>query len=127
MYVNIRNVLLSNPNSTVITLSGNIHNLLGRYNGAHTFGNYLYNDTLLNMKDRICSFVHHYQKGAMFNRALEDTAAHISKVNYPNSLYANACGYQNYIVQFPVITNGYNAVLFTRKLTASYPASIIMK
>lgn len=67
MYNAITEIHKANPNTKIVTLSGNLHNRLGSFNGNLMLGGYLMRDTINFNPDKIMSVMHYYNHGTMLN------------------------------------------------------------
>ncbi len=67
MYLDVKYCKETFPNTKIITLTGNIHNILKPYVGEHKLGSYLMNDTVLFNPQKIMSINHMYKSGTMMN------------------------------------------------------------
>jgi hypothetical protein len=122
MYLHIKKQMQNYPGYKVITLSGNVHNELIPYEGETRMGGYLKSDTELNISDKICSVDHCFGSGTSYNNEGNGTELH--KVNNDFTEYSKAVHYTNYLLLLsPPYSSDYNAIYFTRTVTASMPVN----
>ena len=113
----VKEIKLKNPNSKIITLSGNLHNSLKEMPFQKTMGSFIYNDSTFN-KAKILSISHKYAKGTTLNSHGKDIE--LRKVDYSNSIYAKSTEYNQYLL-FNLMQFGkdYNCYFFTRTVNHS--------
>jgi hypothetical protein len=115
MFENLKKAYLSDTNSVLITLSGNVHNKLLPYKEQITMGCYLkeYFGT------RVFSINHLWQEGSMYN--LTDEGLKLKTYPPSNNALDNT-GYDSYFIKniFSGM-NDYSGIFYTRKMTASLP------
>jgi len=118
MYLKIKNKIREHPAWKMITISGNVHNMLLPYKGKNKMALYLSNDKDLNISDKICSLNHQYQSGTMNNNAGNEFKIH--DVGNIESEYSRYIDYDNYLFLFPInVTVSYSGIFFTRTVTAA--------
>jgi hypothetical protein len=118
MYLKIKNKIQEHPSWKTITISGNIHNMLLPYKGKAKTAYFLINDQDLNLKDRICSLNHLYQRGSMINNS--GNGLELKQVDNSDSDYSTAVDYDNYLFLMPInVTFGYSGIYFTKNVTAA--------
>jgi len=117
MYLNIKTEMEKRPGWRTITISGNIHNMLMPYKRQNKAGYYLYHDAGLNIKDKFCSLNHQYESGSMMNNI--GNGLELREVGPFVSSYSKF-GNDHYLLLFPAnMTDPYNGIFFTRKVTAA--------
>ncbi len=118
IYIKIKKQIQINPGWKTITLSGNIHNMLLPYRDKNTMAYYLKTDKELNFSDKICSINHRYESGTMFNNS--GNGIELRQVTSPNSDYSTSVDYDSYFLLLSQkFTDSYNAIYFTKKVTAA--------
>ncbi|HET6226861.1 MAG TPA: hypothetical protein VFF27_11320 [Bacteroidia bacterium] len=118
MYVNIKNEMKKHPSSKVITLSGNMHNMLLPYKGEKKVAGFLNADKELNLEGKICSINHVYKSGTMLNNM--GKGLKLNKVNNGDTGYSKFTKYNNYFFPFQNSKQyAYSGAFFTRNVTAS--------
>jgi hypothetical protein len=118
MYLKIKNNWQAHPQWKMITLSGNIHNMLLPRNGKNKTAAYLLNDPDLNMKDKLCSLNHNYQSGTMLNNI--GNRLELREVNMGKSPYSKLTSFDNFLYIYendPL--NTYSGIFFTKTVTAA--------
>lgn len=117
MYLNIKAKLNEHPKWKTITLSGNIHNMLLPYKGQNKTASFLYNDTSLDIADKICSLNHQYQSGTMLNNI--GKGLQLRETGQIDSEYSQL-PYEMYLFLFPINYKAtYSGIYFTRQVTAA--------
>ena len=67
MYLSIKQIRKSNPNTKIVTLSGNLHNRLEPFEGRKMLGCYLMEDSTEFNSNKIASIMHSFGHGTMLN------------------------------------------------------------
>jgi len=67
MYLGVKNIKELHPKRKILTLSGNIHNMLVPFEGGVTMGSCIIKDSLAFQPSKIMSINHYYKKGTMIN------------------------------------------------------------
>lgn len=115
MYLNLKKAILQNPNWKILTLSGNIHNMLKPFRAEKKMALFLLEDPELGLKDKICSIYHRFSEGEMLNN--RGNGLELREVSNYNSNYG--VPYEKY---FSFLQSGseepYTAFFFTKKVTA---------
>ncbi len=118
MYIKIKNQIQKYPNWKIITLSGNIHNMIKPFRGNNTMGCYIINDHELNLSDKLCSINHCYNSGTMYNDV--GNGLELRQIQNFNSIYSTSVDYENYLFLYPKTkAENYNGIYFTRYVTAA--------
>jgi hypothetical protein len=118
MFLTIKKRLQAHPDWKTITLSGNIHNMLLPYAGKKKMGMYLLNDKDLNLSTGILSIRHDYALGKIWESTADGLRLYQS--DHHDSVYSKSAGHENYLLLYPAnIKSAYNAIYFTRNVTAS--------
>ena len=116
MYLKIKNEIEKHPSAVVITLSGNIHNMLLAYKGENKIARYFIKDKNSSFADNMCSLNHTFKSGSMLNNTRKGLL--LSKMDNGTSEYSKFTKYNDYLFLFPSKQYAYNGVLFTRTVTA---------
>lgn len=105
----------ADTNSVIITLSGNIHNMILPYNNKKTMGCYLKNY----FKNKYFSITNLYGGGTMHNNT--GNSLKINTVEKTNSIFDTATHYNNYflVANFQNYLKEYNGIIYTKTITAS--------
>lgn len=123
MYLNIKRELLAKPNYKLITLSGNVHNMIVSRNGQKKMTLYLMEDPELALSDSTCSLSHHFNRGAMLNNT--GNGLELRKVDYGPAVYTTATPFENYLILYKgKFQSPYSGLLFT---TVVSPAEMVKK
>jgi len=118
MYLKIKKRIQLHPDWKTITLGGNIHAMLRHYNGKTKMGLYLRDDKDLQIEKRLLSIDHCYATGSYWDNS--NNTLQIFQADDSYSILATAVDYENYLYLCSQIANkNFNAIYFTRKLTAS--------
>ena len=118
MYLKIKNRIQIHPTWKIITIGGNIHNMLQPYNNKIKIALFISNDIDLNISNKILSINHEYAIGSMLNNQGDGLKLH--EVDMTQSIYASTLDYENYLFLFPSdVKERYNGIYFTRNVTAA--------
>lgn len=118
MYLSVLEQYLQDPSIKIITLSGNIHNMLVPMGDMKTMGAHLLNDTLNFSESSLCSIRHVYSEGTLLNNT--GNGLELKKVEFEESVYSKSHTSPNYFVTYIAAQpSPYNGVLFTRKVNYS--------
>lgn len=118
MYEGIKNQKINFPNAKIITISGNIHNMLVPYNEMNTMGSYCDNDSINFPKGSICSIDHAFSEGTLLNN--EGNGLELRTIEYEESIFSESSNYNNYMVFFQTHeSNGHSSIFYTRKVSHS--------
>lgn len=116
MFINLNNKIKETSEKIIFTLSGNYHNKLEPTKHSKPMGAYLYSDSLSNVKpSRILSINHTFEKGSFYRKT--ENGMLIQNIENKNNAFAKYSNIENYLVIFPEIFGGYNAYLYTEKIT----------
>ncbi len=122
MYLKINKELEKNPNSYLVTLSGNIHNQLRIRNNVKTMGYYLQNDTNSFFKSsKILSLCHLYGPGTMMN--MMDGLFKIRTTEGYEDFYHTTTNYDNYLLIFKdkKWLKGFTGFIYSKTVSAAKP------
>jgi len=117
MYIKIKKEFEKHPSFKIITISGNIHNMLLPYKNENKVAGFLSQDKELNLADKICSLNHVYKSGTMINN--KGKGLQLYKVDNGNTEYSKFKKYEDYLFLFPSKQYAYTGVLFTRNVNAA--------
>jgi hypothetical protein len=118
LFLNLNKGFNQDSNLVVVTMSGNISNMLKPYRNAPTMGWYLQNDPRSVLKDKpILSLNVLYGAGTTMHW-LND-GYKLREVEGNAGFYAYASSYDNYLFIYPA--DEYEGILFTKTITASGP------
>ena len=120
MYIRINNALKRNPGAVLISISGRLHSLLKPLDYITPLGYYLKNEKGSMVSGaKILSVRHKYSGGTMYNATMDGDLMVRKVLLSEDDLYGSAAPSERYFLLLPSEAEGYNAVLFTRKVTAS--------
>jgi len=118
MYLNVKHQMKDHPKWKTLTISGNVHNMLLPYKGLTRMGGFLVADAELNVGDKTCSFDYFYQSGKMNGNFGDGLKLH--DVGNVETKFSKNVSFENYLFIYPALySDRYNAVFFTRQMTAS--------
>jgi len=115
MYLNIKKLKETEPDTKIIILSGNIHNMLIPYKEQKTMGYYMHNDTKIFNKDKIASINHMYGSGTMINNIGNGLELH--EVGPFENIYSTSLNYKKYLSK--LAKKSYNYILYTEEVNHS--------
>jgi hypothetical protein len=115
MYEKLIGCYPADTNAVLLTLSGNIHNIIIPFNGSKTMGCFLKE----HFGNKVCSINHIYNGGTMYNRTSEGLKVHT--VNPTNSVFSTSTNYNSYYLQNIFNIPEYSAFFYTKTVTASLP------
>ena len=118
MYLSVLEQYLQDPSIKIITLSGNIHNMLVPMGDMITMGAHLLNDTINFSDSSFCSIRHVYSEGTLLNNT--GNGLELKNIEFEESVYSNSHTSPNYFVTYTTAhPSPYNGVLYTRKVNYS--------
>lgn len=113
MYAEIVKKRIENPQYKIITLSGNMHNMLVPGQGMRTMGSYCVSDNSHFDKTRILSINHLFGGGQMLNSS--GKGLELKTIDFQENIYSQSVPLDKYIVPATIAQAGrYNYTLFTR-------------
>ena len=116
MYVKIKKQFTQHPAWKMITLSGNVHNIIST--ASTSMASYLYYDNDLNLIDKICSLNIEYLQGtcrANFGKGLEE-----KRLGHPETIYDTTFTFDKYLVLVSAkYTYQYTGFYYTKFITAA--------
>jgi erythromycin esterase-like protein len=115
MFEKILECYKANSNSVILTLSGNVHNMLLPYKVSKTMGCYLKEY----FGNKIFSINHKYNEGTMYNRTSEGLGLHT--ITPTDGLFARSTNYNSYFMQSVFKDDCNSAYFYTKTVTASLP------
>jgi hypothetical protein len=116
MYLEIKQIKMSEPNVKIITLTGNIHNRLVSNANKKKMGTYLLEDTLLPSSEKIMSINHEYNYGTMLNNTGQGLK--LQTIELSESYYKSAINSKMFLCK--AIFEGqmkYSHFLYTEQVT----------
>jgi len=116
MYLSIKKLKETEPNTKIITLSGNVHNMLIPNEEQKTMGYYICNDSITFNRDKIASIFHAFNYGTMMNNI--GNGLELSTIEPINNLYATSTAYKKYFCKL-VNKRSVNYVLYTEEVNHS--------
>jgi len=121
LYENINQYLKKDTSKMLVALSGNISNMMGKYNKHKTMAYYMMRHKASCLKGKsILSLNHAYGKGTMYNWMNDGYKFRETEGNAP--FYEYASSWDNYLFAMPdPFMKGYGGVLFSKTITASGP------
>jgi hypothetical protein len=118
MYREIRNIHIKNPNTKIVTLTGNVHNSFKPLFDKVRIGGYLLKDSVNFDSKKIMSINHDYSEGDMLNN--DGTGLKISTIERKENIYNTTLSHDMFLYRkFPEEQNEYTHILYTDKVTAS--------
>lgn len=118
MYLSIKQIRKLNPNTKIITLSGNVHNRLEPFREKKVLGCYLMEDSANFDSEKIMSIDHVFSEGKMLNADL--TGLKMRTVEREENIINTTLSYEMFLCRtFPKKQNRYTHILYTDKVTAS--------
>lgn len=118
MYLSVLEQFIKDPSRKIITLSGNVHNMLVPMGEMKTMGTYIVNDTLNFTKNSICSVQHVYSEGTMLNNT--GNGLELKNIEFEESLYSKSHSSSNYFITYTAVQpSPYNGLFYTRKINHS--------
>lgn len=118
MYIKIKKQIQKYPEWKLITLSGNIHNMLQPYKDIKTMACYLKSDKELSISDKLCSINHLYTSGAMYNNI--GKGLELTEIKNLNSIYSKSVSYDNYLLLYSDAgLRNYSGIFYTKYVTAA--------
>jgi len=118
MYLKIKRRMQLHPEWKMITLSGNIHNMLVPFDGQPKMGLFLCNDQELKIADKILSLNHCYGKGEVWDNW--GNSLKLFQVDNTSSIFTKTVDYENYLFLYPHNAQmKYSGIYYTRKVTPS--------
>ncbi|HEX5002309.1 MAG TPA: hypothetical protein VFW78_07415, partial [Bacteroidia bacterium] len=118
MFVKVKHEMMTHPNHTCITLSGNVHSMTQQFRGSPKMGYYLATDESLGLGNRVCSVSNNYSSGTMLNNS--GHGLELKTVTMNDTPYSTSVNYNNYLMLIPTIpSKACSAILFTRTITAA--------
>lgn len=115
MFEKILECYKADSNAVILTLSGNIHNMLLPYKENKTMGCYLKEY----FGNKAFSINHKYNEGTMYNRSSEGLGIHT--IPPSDGLFARSTNYNSYFMQSIFKDDCYSAYHYTKTVTASLP------
>lgn len=116
MYLSIKKLKQTEPNTKIITLSGNIHNMLIPYEEQKTMGYYICNDSITFNRDKIASIFHTFNYGTLMNNIGNGLEFH--SIEPLNNIYSTSTSYQKYFCKL-LNKPSVNYVLYTEEVNHS--------
>ena len=118
MYMEIRNIHNTYPNTKIVTLTGNVHNSFVPLFDEERIGGYLLKDSVNFDSKKIMSINHVFSEGSMLNN--DGTGLKISTFEREDNIYNTTLSYEMFLYKkFPEEQNEYTHILYTDKVTAS--------
>jgi len=118
MYREIRNIHIKNPNTKIVTLTGNVHNSFIPLFDKVRIGGYLLKDSVNFDSKKIMSINHDYSEGDMLNN--DGTGLKISTIERKENIYNTTLSHDMFLYRkFPEEQNECTHILYTDKVTAS--------
>lgn len=114
MYVGIKNQKLKFPNSKIITLSGNVHNMQTPYNNVSSMAMYCLQDSNTFSTDKICAINHVFSEGTMLNNI--GNGLELRTLTFTESIFTTSVNFPNYLILYNILNSSYNGILYTRKV-----------
>ena len=116
MYNNIKKEILIHPNYKTITISGNIHNQI--LTDRITMGKFLANDSVLNLKNKICSLNEYYIRGSMMNNS--GNGLQKKEIDYGENVISKAIDSDYFLMLAnPKKNYQWTGIFFARTITAA--------
>lgn len=116
MYLNIKKLKETEPDTKIITLSGNVHNSLIPFEEQKTMGYYIYSDTKTFNKDKIASINHMYSAGTMMNNT--GNGLELREVGPYENIYSASLDYKKYLCKL-MNKRSFNYLLYTEEVNHS--------
>ncbi|MEM1326369.1 MAG: hypothetical protein AAGI23_10465, partial [Bacteroidota bacterium] len=118
MYMEIRNIHNSYPNTKIVTLTGNVHNsFVPRFDKVR-IGGYLLRDAVHFDAKKVMSINHVFSEGNMLNSDL--TGLKMRTIEREENIYNTTLSHEMFLCRkFPKTQNHYTHILYTDKVTAS--------
>jgi len=121
LYENINEYLKKDTSRMLVALSGNISNMMGKYNKYKTMAYYMIHEKHSILKGKsILSLNHAYGKGTMYNWMNDGYKLRETEGNAPFYEYASTWDSYLFVMADPFM-KGYGGVLFSKTITASDP------
>lgn len=118
MYREIRNIHIKNPNTKIVTLTGNVHNSFIPLFDKVRIGGYLLKDTVNFDSKKIMSINHVFSEGNMLNSDL--TGLKMKTIEREENIYNTILSHEMFLYRkFPKEQNLCTHILYTDKVTAS--------
>lgn len=118
MYMEIRNIHNTYPNTKIVTLTGNVHNSFVPRHDKERIGGYLLKDSVNFDSKKIMSIRHVFSEGKMLNNDL--TGLKMRTIEREENIYNTTLSYEMFLCKkFPKEQNQYTHTLYTDKVTAS--------
>jgi len=118
MYMEIRHIRHTHPDSKIVTLTGNVHNSITPLFDKERIAGYLLKDTANFDSKKIMSINHAFSEGSMFNN--DGTGIKIRDIEREENIYNTTLSHEIFLSKkFPEEQNRYTHILFTDKVTAS--------
>ena len=119
MYISLRKEVIKDPNTKIITLSGNVHNRLTDFRGKHVFGSYCVQDQELFPANSIVAFNHLYAGGTMMNNRGDGLRVYEAQNNAGPFSVATELEQYGLLLPSSGEDQPHNAVFYTRTVTHS--------
>ncbi|MEM8527500.1 MAG: hypothetical protein AAGG68_22860, partial [Bacteroidota bacterium] len=118
MYMEIRNIHNTYPNTKIVTLTGNVHNsFIPRFDKVR-IGGYLLKDSVNFDAKKIMSINHVFSEGNMLNSDL--TGLKMRTIESEENIYNTTLSHEMFLCRtFPKEQNRCTHILYTDKVTAS--------
>jgi hypothetical protein len=118
MYMEIRNIHNTYPNTKIVTLTGNVHNSFKPLFDKVRIGGYLLKDSVNCDSKKIMSINHVFSEGNMLNSDL--TGLKMKTIEREENIYNTTLSHEMFLYRkFPKEQNRYTHILYTDKVTAS--------
>ncbi len=118
MYMEIRDIRNTHPDSKIVTLTGNVHNSIAPLFDKERIAGYLLKDTTNFDSKKIMSIHHAFSEGSMFNN--DGTGIKIRDIDREENIYNTTLSHEMFLCEkFPEEQNRYTHILYTDKVTAS--------
>lgn len=118
MYMEIRDIRNTHPDSKIVTLTGNVHNSFTPLFDKERIAGYLLKDTTNFDSKKIMSIHHAFSEGSMFNN--DGTGIKIRDIDREENIYNTTLSHEMFLCEkFPEEQNRYTHILYTDKVTAS--------
>ena len=118
MYMEIRNIHNSYPNTKIVTLTGNVHNSFAPLFDEVRIGGFLLKDSVNFDSKKIMSIIHVFSEGNMLNSDL--TGLKMRTIEREENIYNTTLSHEMFLCKkFPKKQNRYTHILYTDKVTAS--------
>ncbi len=118
MYLSIKQIRNANPNTKIVTLSGNVHNRLEPFREKKMLGCYLIEDSVNFDSKKIMSINHVFSEGNMLNADL--TGLKMRTIEREENIINTTLSYEMFLCRtIPKKQQRYTHIFYTDKVTAS--------